>query len=168
MSTDTPKVYVGTYAKYNEGSFKGAWVELEGHDEDSFYEACKELHSDESDPEYMFQDFENFPRDFYSESGLDSRVFEWLELDDDDRERAQAFLDCFGDCAGDLFQAAEDAYYGRAASDRDFAEELMESTGDLNQIPQSLRYYFDFEAYARDLMINDFSTSNGFYFISNW
>jgi antirestriction protein len=166
MSTDTPKVYVGTYAKYNEGSFKGAWVELEGHDEDSFYEACKELHSDESDPEYMFQDFENFPREYYGEAGLDSAIWEWLGLDDEDREKLAAFIDCFG--TGNSIEDMENAYYGRAASDRDFAEELMESTGALNQIPKNLRYYFDFEAYARDLMINDFSTSNGFYFISNW
>jgi antirestriction protein len=61
-------VYVGTFAKYNSGSIKGAWIKLEGHDAETFQAACLELHSDESDPELMFQDFEGFPRAFYSES----------------------------------------------------------------------------------------------------
>ena len=67
MSTTTqtaPRVYVGTYAKYNNGSIKGAWIDLEGLDENSFHDACLELHKDESDPELMFQDFEGFPRRF--------------------------------------------------------------------------------------------------------
>ena len=53
----TPKVYVGTYAKYNNGNLFGEWLELDDYsDEDEFLEACRELHSDEEDPELMFQD----------------------------------------------------------------------------------------------------------------
>jgi antirestriction protein len=167
MSTDTPKVYVGTYAKYNNGSIQGAWIDLEGHDEESFYKACKELHSDESDPEYMFQDFENFPKSFYGESSLDSRVFEWLELDEYDRNKVEAFLDCFGDCAGDVFEAANDSCHGTADSDLDFAYEYIDSTGMLADVPESIQSYFDYEKFSRDLMM-DFSSSNGFYFSSNW
>jgi antirestriction protein len=168
--TNAPiQVYVSTYAKYNAGNLKGAWVDLETYNTvDQFNEHIAELHNNEVDPEFMIQDFEGFPREFYSESGLDSRVFEWLELTDSDRERVAAFLDCFGDCAGDLFEASENAFFGTAENDSDFAYELLESTGDLQQIPESLRSYFDYDAYARDLMISDFSSSNGFYFMSNW
>jgi antirestriction protein len=45
---------------------------------------------------------------------------------------------------------------------------LLEGTGDLNEIPERLRFYFDIEKYARDLMISDFSESNGYYFSNNW
>ncbi|HMP91047.1 MAG TPA: antirestriction protein ArdA, partial [Kiritimatiellia bacterium] len=62
-TTNTPRVYVGTYAKYNDGSIAGEWIDLEGHDADSFRDACLELHKDEADPELMFQDFEGFPRE---------------------------------------------------------------------------------------------------------
>ena len=79
-----PAVYVGTYEKYNNGSIGGGWMSLEGHDKESFYAACAELHSDESDPEFMFQDFQNFPREFYGESGLAAEIWDWLELDEDD------------------------------------------------------------------------------------
>ena len=55
-------VYVGTYAKYNNGSLFGAWLNLSDYsDKEEFYEACRELHKDEEDAEYMFQDWENVP-----------------------------------------------------------------------------------------------------------
>ena len=51
------KVYVGTYAKYNKGSLYGKWLDLSDYeDRDEFYEACRQLHKDESNPEFMFQD----------------------------------------------------------------------------------------------------------------
>ena len=54
------KVYVGTYGKYNNGSLSGAWLDLSDYsDKEEFYEACRELHKDEEDAEYMFQDWEN-------------------------------------------------------------------------------------------------------------
>ncbi len=52
------KIYVGTYHKYNNGSIAGAWIDLENLSEEEFYSKCKELHKDETDPEFMYQDFE--------------------------------------------------------------------------------------------------------------
>ena len=53
------KVYVGTYGKYNNGSLSGAWLDLSDYsDKEEFYEACRELHKDEEDAEYMFQDWD--------------------------------------------------------------------------------------------------------------
>lgn len=52
-----PSIYVGTYHKYNCGSIAGKWLNLtEYSSKEEFYEACKELHSDEEDAEFMFQD----------------------------------------------------------------------------------------------------------------
>jgi antirestriction protein len=57
------RIYVGTYAKYNAGSIKGAWFDLEDYsDRDAFLKACRELHKNEQDPEFMFQSFQDFPR----------------------------------------------------------------------------------------------------------
>ena len=56
------RVYVGTYGKYNNGSLFGAWLDLSDYaDKEEFYEACRELHKDEEDAEFMFQDYENIP-----------------------------------------------------------------------------------------------------------
>ena len=53
------RIYVGTYAKYNDGSFFGKWMDLSDYiDLNDLYEACLELHQDEEHPELMFQDWE--------------------------------------------------------------------------------------------------------------
>ena len=77
---NTAKIYVGTYRKYNDGSIKGKWLDLSDYlDADEFYTACKELHKDESDPEFMFQDWENIPENFICESSLDEDFWEYQE-----------------------------------------------------------------------------------------
>jgi antirestriction protein len=59
------RAYVGTYAKYNNGSLKGGWVELaDFQDTEDFYEYCKSLHSDEADPEFIVQSWEDAPPAF--------------------------------------------------------------------------------------------------------
>jgi antirestriction protein len=154
-------VYVGTYQKYNNGSIGGAWVDLTNFsNEDEFLEHCKELHKDEKDPEFMLQDFEEFPKAYYSESGLDSELWEWLALDDDDKEILEAYVDCMGVHA--TIDEARDAFVGQYDSDIDFTMELLESCGD---IPKDLPSYIhiDWEGTARDIMM-DYSEHNGFYF----
>ena len=69
-------VYVGTYAKYNNGSLSGAWLDLsEYSDKEEFYEACRELHGDEEDAEFMFQDWENVPEGLIGESWISENFF---------------------------------------------------------------------------------------------
>lgn len=138
MKTQTqktePRIYVGTFEKYNNGSIGGAWLSLEGHTKESFLAACRELHADESDPEFMYQDFENFPREFYSESGLDDGLFAWLALDEDDRELLARYCDAIG-CEGLTIDQARDAFHGTADSEADFAENMAIECG---QIPKDL------------------------------
>ena len=56
------RIYVGTYAKYNNGSSQGEWVELSDfYDLDGFMERCAGIHEDEEEPEYMFQAWEEIP-----------------------------------------------------------------------------------------------------------
>lgn len=128
-TTAEPIVYVGTYAKYNSGSLKGAWLDLDGHDKESFYEACRELHKDEHDPELMFQDFEGFPREFYGESGLSETLWDWLELDEEEREMVAAYVEALG-CTTDeeTIDRARYAFHGTAESFAEFAERTAEDT----------------------------------------
>lgn len=65
-----PRIYVGTWAKYNAGSLSGEWLAL--RDYDSYSELCevmRAIHEDESDPEPMIQDCEDFPEGFSVVSG---------------------------------------------------------------------------------------------------
>ncbi len=70
------KIYVGTYGKYNNGSLFGAWLDLSDYaDKEEFYEACRELHKDEEDAEFIFQDYENIPENLISESWISDNFF---------------------------------------------------------------------------------------------
>lgn len=72
---NNPRVYVGTYKKYNNGSIDGGWISIaECKDYKEFLSKCKQLHKNERDPEFMIQDTEDFP------DGLS--CMEWLSEKD--------------------------------------------------------------------------------------
>jgi len=167
-TTTSPKLYVGTFAKYTNGSIKGAWLELEGHDKESFLEACRELHSDESDPELMFQDFEGFPREFYSESSVSEALFEFANLDDNDKELLEAYADAFSfgvDLEECTIEKAQEALAGKADTEADFAEEHVRESGALPEdTPTWLEACIDWQAVWDSALRFDFVRSGDFFF----
>lgn len=146
------KVYVGTYKKYNNGSTKGAWFDLSDFlYRDDFIDACREWHADEDDPEIMFQDWEGMPPGLISESHISPECWDVLEAYDEfDEGAVNAYCYLFGEWDKDKFQ---DYYHGEFDSWEDMAEQLLEETGELNEIPEHLRNYFDYQAYARDMRL---------------
>lgn len=149
-STSSPRLYVGTYAKYNAGSIKGAWLDLENYsDKEAFLKACATLHADEHDPEFMFQDFEGFPRALYSESSVSEKIWDWIELDEDDRELLAVYQDNID--ADGTIETARDCFAGHAETKADFAEQWLVDTDGLAGVPDHLKNYIDYESYARDM-----------------
>lgn len=85
------KCYVGTYAKYNNGSIDGKWLNLaEFATFSDFLAACKKVHKDESDPEFMIQDWESLPDGFPSVEWIGESDFndikEAMKEDDEENE----------------------------------------------------------------------------------
>lgn len=165
------RIYVGTYAKYNEGSIFGKWLDLSDYsDKDEFYEACHELHKDEEDPELMFQDWENIPSGLISESWLSNNIFEVIEaIDDMDEDKKAAFAvwlnheshDLTSKDIKDLISSFEDAFQGAYKDEEDYAYEIVEECYDL---PEFAKTYFDYEKYARDLFMTDYWFDEGYVF----
>lgn len=52
----------------------------------------------------------------------------------------------------DTLGEAEESYQGEWNSMKDFAENLIHECDMLADMPENLRFYFDYEAYARDLV----------------
>ena len=98
------RIYVGTYAKYNNGSIFGKWLDLSDYsDKEEFYDTCYELHSDEADAEYMFQDWENIPSALIGESWISDNLFEVIEAVSDLNENEQeAFYIWLNDGSRDI------------------------------------------------------------------
>lgn len=151
----TPKIYVGTYAKYNDGSIDGKWVDLTAFDTyDEFVDYCRSLHKDEKDPEFMVQDFENYPKKWYHEGGLPTeeefdKIVEFYQMDDSRKEAYEAFVNYTGDDDIEKFQESYECEY---TSDSDFGYYLIDEFG--FEGIQNLDYYFDYDAFGRDLMMD--------------
>lgn len=165
FESGNPAVYVGTYHKYNCGSLYGMWVDLTTFwDYDEFMDFCAMLHSDEEDPEFMFQDYENFPSDFYSESDLNEYTFEKIQeygnLDEDDKEMYDAFTEYY--CTRYTIDEIKERCQGKFDSEREFAEYLFDEVG--YEMPDFARRYFDYDAYADDLFRFDYTFVNGYVF----
>lgn len=167
------RVYVGTYAKYNEGSIFGEWLTLSDYaDKDEFYNACMELHNDEIDPEFMFQDYENIPNGLIGECWMSDSIFEVLEaLEAMDESRQEAFLIWCdnghrklseGDI-DDLISDFDNDYIREYKDEEDFAYEQVEQM----DLPEFAKTYFDYEAYARDLFCGDYWSDGGHVFYNS-
>ena len=160
--TGHPAVYVGTYHKYNCGSLAGMWLDLTTFASyEDFCEVCRFLHRDEADPELMFQDMENFPDEWYNESGLDEDTFDlilqYADLDDDERRAFDAYIENKGSGRdAEVFDDFRDKYVGEFDSEEEFAEHIADECGMLDKVPESIKQYFNYERFARDLFASDY------------
>ena len=159
----TPAVYVGTYAKYNDGNLFGQWIDVDSFDDyDEFMDYLHRLHGDERDPEFMVQDYENFPEAWYSETCVcDEDWFNNVKeyADSSQQDAMRAYIDYYGEWDADNF---EEAYEGEYNSEEDFAEWLVDEIGMENI--QNREYYFDYDKFARDLFISDYDFVDGYVF----
>ncbi|MBQ7853862.1 MAG: antirestriction protein ArdA [Muribaculaceae bacterium] len=155
--SDSPAVYVGTYHKYNCGSLAGMWVDLSTFvDYAEFIDFCHALHCDEADPELMFQDYENFPRQLYSESCFDEETFDTIiEYANHDQEAVDAFLCVYDISELDKF---DEAYVGEFYDEADFARHIIDECYTFDGI---LADYFDYDSFAEDLFMTDYYFDNG-------
>ena len=166
------RIYVGTYSKYNRGNLCGAWLNLSDYsDKEEFYEACRELHNDEKDPEFMFQDWENIPESLISESWISENFFALRDAVEDlsDTEQEAFFVWCNHTLSDlgkeyvyDLVNRFKDLYVGKYDDEEYFAYQMVEECYDL---PDFAKTYFDYEKFARDLFMCDYYFEDGFVFI---
>ena len=150
----------------------GMWVDLTlCADYDEFMRVCHYIHRDEGDDvEFMYQDMQNFPDSWYDESSLDEetfdRIIEFAELDDDDRKAFEAFMDVR--CDSDVtFEEFRECYCGAWDSEEEYAEQLVDELGILDEVPEHIRRFFDMEAYADELFRYDYDYSDGYVFRVN-
>ena len=148
-----PSVYVGTYGKYNDGSLRGLWIDLSSfNDYDEFINFCKAIHADEEDPELMAQDFEGFPREWYTEGFMSEDDFDnILEYSDMCDKHGVDAVDDYMEF-NDSLDNFEEAYCGEWDSEEDFARHIVEECYNLEKMMGSLANYFDYEAFARELI----------------
>ncbi len=107
----------------------------------------------------MYQDFENLPRHLYSESYVDPLIWEWMELEEDERhivglywnenDTSASIVDILGRYRGVISSEAS-----WSSDEKALAEFLIDEQGlyDLDEIPEWARGHFDYESYGREML----------------
>ena len=163
------RLFVTTYGLYNEGrqfesNETGFWFDVVVMDYEELIDHFKDNELDE-DPELMFTDFEDFPRDLYSESMSPSEydaLDSYARLSDDDQLGYQFLLDrgfspddcqlrCDEVCFSD--QSAKDYAY-------DYVEECY-------SVEPWIMGHIDFESVARELEMDGIIEEWGNYLVIN-
>jgi len=147
------RIYVACLAAYNNGILHGAWIDAT-QDEDAIRYAIHdmlEVSPIESAEEYAIHDYESFCGISISEYEGIAEVVKYAEFIAEHGELGGALYSHYGDIES-AHKAIVEHYHGSYKSLTDFAKELTEET---TQIPDSLRFYIDYEAMARDLEINE-------------
>jgi len=147
----TLSIYVADLAAYNNGILQGAWLDVDGFDKDDIQSAIHELMVKWGVEEWAIHDYENFPQCFgeYPDFGELAKYIKATESHG--KEVVDAYLEIFDFTE---IEQIEDRFYGVYDSDEDFAYSYLDDSGEINSIPEHLRYYFDYESWLSDQVLN--------------
>lgn len=152
--TDTPKIYVACLASYNAGILHGEWIDLDGtEDIKERISEILEASPEEDAEEWAVHDHECCG-DLSEYPGTDvletiQEAYERAESESVEWELFCEYCAHMGhDIEADKVAMFSEAYAGTANSLEDWCENFLEETGQLDAIPENLRFYFDYAAFA--------------------
>lgn len=148
-------VYIANLGKYNEGELVGDWFTFPIDEE----KVKERIGLNELYEEYAIHDTENFPVDigeYVSISEL-NRMYEMIEeLPEYIVGNLNVFISHYGTLEEVVEHADEIYYYPDCDTMNDVAHYYIDELGMLNEVPEYLRNYIDYDAYGRDLKIGGF------------
>jgi antirestriction protein len=183
MKQSEPRLFVTDYASYNEGTqFEfGHWVELSDFSDAKDFMQYLSNHFKECDEkrplacgspreEYMFTDYEGFPKQLYSESmgGKDMEfLFMFVDLGDEDKVKA-AYLMEQGESVDRALSFYDNVYMREYDGSRKAVWELFEECyPEAEAIENSNPYVsIDYDAFIRN-EFNEFEYDGTTYLIQS-
>lgn len=138
------KVYVADLSAYVSGRMVGEWVYVESSEQLS-----DEIERIADGHEWAIHDSEGFGSWRHGENpDLETLCKVAAALEEHEGSmRAALEIECDAERAVEM---VEERYAGEYRSLEDWAESFLDDTGALKEVPDSLRYYIDFEKWARD------------------
>lgn len=164
----TLRAFIANLGKYNEGELVGQWVDFPC-DEDDFDEVLEEIGVDEYHEEWFVTDYECDLGEAAQELGeyvtLDELNSVAEALEEWDERLGEAVINIWG--VDTLLNSTPDDYlWFKANDDEDIGYYYAEEFGILDEVPNNLRNYFDYEAYGRDIRLDtDSGLSDNGYFV---
>ena len=153
---DSIRIYVACLASYNDGILHGAWIDATQGQHGIWRDVSQMLLKSpvEYAEEWAIHDYDGFEGICVSEYASFETVSEYAKFIEEHGTLGGILMAYFGDL-DDARDAISEHYAGEYDRLEDYAEELTIET---TEIPDSLRYYIDYEKMARDLAINDVMT----------
>ena len=155
MNELTPRIYVACLAAYNNGQLHGAWIDAD-QSADAIHDEIRAMLASSPIPgaeEWAIHDYEDFGGIQLAEYEDIDRVAEIAALLVEYGEPFGVWADYYGNAVS--AEGFRDAYRGEYESEEAYAEDLVDDTGMLAEVPENLRYYFDYGRLARDLFMCD-------------
>ena len=163
------QIYIASLSDYNAGILHGAWVNLEGLSVDDIHDKINDiLHSSPAAEKYG-EAAEDWAIHDYELGGIDIAEYEDLEtivsIVESLMEYGEGFAIYYNDVSDlDTSQSCfEDAYQGEYDSFLDYATEIFDELY-AHGIPEHLRRYIDYDAFARDLQAEGYFIEAGHVF----
>lgn len=153
------KIYITNLGKYNEGKLIGEWVELPVT-EIEFAAVKERIGIDEQYEEYFISDYETDIegleiKEYSDIDELNEFTKQFEQLYEGDKKAVQAML-LDGYSSNEALEETDKGnymIYWNCDNMTDVAYEVIEECGYLNNLPEQIRGYFDYEAFGRDLDI---------------
>lgn len=159
-----PQIYIASLSAYNSGILHGDWFDLTDYEnkeelleaiQDQVLSTCPTNSEFEKSEEWAIHDSDNCNANEYED--LEQLIsFAKLSVKHDLSMFILQDLFCNVPDIDQLDEHISDTYKGFYESELEFTYEFIDDCGFLKQIPEHLQYYFDYEAYKRDLFIDSF------------
>ena len=157
-SPGTPSIYVACLASYNAGTLHGRWIECD-QTVSGIRDEIKQMLKRSSQPyaeEWAIHDYEYFGSICLSEYECLDDIAAFAEAYE---EWGELLAELVNHCGGlnhldEAKRLLDEDYSGEADSLADWVEDFLADTGQLESVPENLRFYFDFERYGNDMDIS--------------
>lgn len=154
------RIYVACLAAYNNGTLHGSWIDA-NQEADAICGEIRAMLAASPEPgaeEWAIHDYEGF-------FGLQLSEYEGVEsvarIAEAIAEHGEPWaLYAVHTDTDYAFEHFEEAYVGAYKDELDFATELFDDLY-LSDIPENIRFYVDYDAFARDIFIGDYVSSVG-------
>jgi antirestriction protein len=148
----SPSIYVACLAAYNSGTLHGCWIDAAQEPEDlqADIDAMLARSPVYDAEEWAVHDVEDLPDlGEYPDLAHVARIAQGIEQHG---EAFRAYLDWADDDRATV-EDFEQRYIGEYRTRAEFAEQWLEDTGGLTDVPEHLQAFIDFDAYGRDMLL---------------
>jgi len=137
---ETPRIYVADLEAYNNGRLVGEWLDLSDYDNaDELMDAIQDVLKKSGGEEYAIHDVEYVPSSMYSEY-MGKRDFEQLYEMIDLAKQNNLPLEVVLEVVSQFDASAVDEFYGKYDSADDFAQQLVDDLGGIQNFNDFERY----------------------------